>query len=210
LIYERPLPAESRSDTRAKEKQEIRRQLHPQLREYWRWHPQLNFSENYGPGVAANYERFGFKFLPLITKANGLACALDILFLRRDMPGGLVKYGGDLDNRMKTFMDGLRIPDTREELAGDTPTDDTKDIFYCLMDTDALITEVNIASDLKLRPITDRVNDVVIVMNVWVKIVRYVPFSPGTGHRVPGGARSSARAAQVEVSYGRISAPECR
>jgi len=60
----------------------------------------------------------GNRFVPLVREAAGFTCALDILFLRRDNPGHLIKSGGDIDNRIKVLLDGLRMPKDVSELGG--------------------------------------------------------------------------------------------
>ena len=52
----------------------------------------------------------GNRFVPLVSKAGGFTCSLDILFLRRDDPEGPIESGGDIDNRLKVLLDGLRMP----------------------------------------------------------------------------------------------------
>ena len=52
-------------------------------------------------------------YLPLVRRSLGLACDLDIVFLRKGDPGATVSQGGDLDNRIKTLFDGLRMPAMR-------------------------------------------------------------------------------------------------
>ena len=54
-------------------------------------------------------------YRPLVRKKLGLACALDILFLRQEEPGQLVLQSGDIDGRIKTLFDALRIPSKQEE-----------------------------------------------------------------------------------------------
>jgi len=80
----------------------------------------------------------------------GLVCRLDILFLRRSPPGEIVKHGGDLDNRLKTLFDALRVPDS----IGDNwqPEGSETPLFFCLLKDDALITEVNVSTDMLLEP----------------------------------------------------------
>src|SRR5665213_757384 len=59
--------------------------------------------------IANDYARCGFRFVPLVRKKNGFTYGLDILFLRRGHPGELI-VSGDLDNRLKTLIDGLKVP----------------------------------------------------------------------------------------------------
>lgn len=176
LIYQGRLPAQNQSSTRPKEKHVVRRALHPQLVQLWKTHPGLRgFTESPGGGapvmihaMAKRYERCGFRFLPLIHEGFGsLACALDILFLRRDQPGDLVKDGGDIDNRIKVLFDGLKVPKHCEELAGALP-DVGEDPLFCLLEDDKLITEVKITTDRLLTPLRDAegINDVHLIIHV--------------------------------------------
>src|SRR6266849_6098917 len=52
----------------------------------------------------------GKQFVPLVRQSLALACSLDILFLRREEPGSLILQGGDIDNRIKTLFDALKMP----------------------------------------------------------------------------------------------------
>jgi hypothetical protein len=102
--------------------------------------------------VADEYSRCGFRFVPLVRKDNGFYCSLDILFLRRDSPGNLVRSGGDIDNRIKVFIDALKIVKSCNELAGATP-DTTEDPFFCLLEDDSMITDIKITTDRLLTPL---------------------------------------------------------
>ena len=178
LIYHGSLPAQPSDDRkpRTAEKHAIRRYLHPQLRELWRTVPVLsewmNF-ENLGgirrpnPGsshadkLADSHVVGPFRFLPLITNRNGMTCALDILFLRRDGPGNLVTHGGDIDNRIKVLFDSLRKPTENNELCGTTPNSD-ENPFYCLLEDDKLITDISLTTDRLLSPMEaeEKIHDV--------------------------------------------------
>jgi hypothetical protein len=113
----------------------------------------------------------GFHWLPLVKRDSGLVCALDVLFLRRDTPGGLVKHGGDIDNRLKTFLDALRVPENKGEVGKAIPAKD-EDPFYCLLEDDSYITELNVVTDRLLVPQNsgEHVNDVHLVIAVKIKV----------------------------------------
>jgi hypothetical protein len=118
--------------------------------------------------LADNYAKCGYRFLPLVgSEAGDEACALDILFLRRDHPGDLVKHGGDIDNRMKVLLDALRMPDECSEVAGEPPGPD-EDPFFCLLKDDKLITELRITTDRLLTPVEvdERIHDVHLIIHV--------------------------------------------
>jgi hypothetical protein len=122
--------------------------------------------------MANNYSRCGYRFVPLICKAEGLACALDILFLRRDNPGDLIISGGDIDNRIKTLFDALRMPQECQELTGFSP-EEGENPFFCLLEDDALITHVSINTDRLLTPLRgeNSLSEVHLVIHVKIKIV---------------------------------------
>lgn len=176
LIYRGPLPAQgSGTGSRISEKREIGMRFLPQLRELWKHHPILsevwlergiNLEQ-----VGSKFERAGFLFLPLVSKARGIACSLDILFLRRDGPGNLIVTGGDIDNRIKTLFDALRMPH-EEELNNIAPADGERP-FFCLLEDDALVTDVRVTTDRLLEPLggDERIHDVHLVVHVKTKIV---------------------------------------
>jgi hypothetical protein len=93
--------------------------------------------------LAAKYSLYGWNFVPLVTEELNLICGLDILFLRPSAPGHLVS-GGDLDNRLKTLFDALRIPEANERYAARVPDDADEKPFYCLLSDDKLITKVSL------------------------------------------------------------------
>jgi hypothetical protein len=167
LIYQGPLPGAS--EGQSKVKHAIRRQLHPQLREVWNTHPA--FAETAPEQVANHYRSFGFGWIPLICKHRGIACDLDILFLRRDTPGGIVKKGGDIDNRLKIFLDALRKPDSKDEIGDATPAGD-EEPFFVLLEDDYYVTKLKLVTDRLLTPVKEgeRINDVHLVVNVKVVI----------------------------------------
>jgi len=176
LIYQGKLPAAGSSGTRNKEKHEIRKTLHKQLSELWRCKPFLSQyivkdgqdGRSAAEEMADKFETCGFRFLPLLHDYFGsLVCGLDILFLRRDQPGDLIKHGGDIDNRIKVLFDALRMPQDAQELTGQKP-DEGEDPFFCLLQDDRQITEVNITTDRLLTPQTanEYINDVHLIIHV--------------------------------------------
>jgi hypothetical protein len=156
LVLRGHLPSNKRGTVDAKHR--IRRELHPQLRSLWQQHPALkDFWEHPRHGFARisdrakQFERFGFRFLPLVTADAEIACALDILILRREEPFHLFTGGGDIDGRVKTLLDGLRMPSQGPEVNGQKPESD-EDPFFCLLEDDKLIYEINVTTDRLLVP----------------------------------------------------------
>ena len=120
--------------------------------------------------IADSHQRFGGRFVPLVSKAGGFTCSLDILFLRRDNPGGLISSGGDIDNRIKVLLDGLRMPDSVAECGGSPPTDD-ENPFFCLLENDDLVTGLSVTTDRLLTAMdsAERVHDVHLIIRVTVQ-----------------------------------------
>jgi hypothetical protein len=116
--------------------------------------------------VADNHQCCGGRFVPLISEAGGFTCSLDILFLRRDNPGNLVESGGDVDNRIKVLLDGLRKPKSLAELGG-LPIDTDEDPFFCLLEDDKLITSISITTDRLIVPqkAAEDIHDVLLVIH---------------------------------------------
>jgi hypothetical protein len=186
LVYRGLLPAEGKGSSRGSEKNAIRRQFHPQLKTLWQdnaalsrvgdeWAPEFpNTTPQYKSAlerIAGQYERCGYGFIPLINKEWGIGLSLDILFLRRDQPGGLVKSGGDIDNRIKVLMDGLRMPQVRNEIPELLQPDENP--FYCLMEDDSLITDISITTDRLLLPRQDeeKIHEVLLVIAVKTRVI---------------------------------------
>jgi hypothetical protein len=189
LLYQGQLRASTTSDTRVKEKHLIRKQLHKQLRELWRVHPilvSLGNSDVSVPGeptgtyvklteaIANKYERWGYRFVPLLSQELSLAASIDIVFLRRDHPGNLITSGGDIDNRIKTLFDALRMPHDVQELPKQLPREESEDPFYVLLEDDSQITKVSVSTDRLLSVPVDgeHVHDVHLVIAVTINVLR--------------------------------------
>lgn len=178
MVYQGKLPAQNSGGGggRIHEKHDIRVQFHRQLKMLWRDHPALRQWETYktensrtfADVFGDNYERGGKRFLPLICEGRGLACSLEILFLRRDQPGGLVVSGGDIDNRIKTLLDAMQLPPDCSQIPKQwTPSEDENPL-YCVMEDDRLINDLTVVTDRLITPKRDdeSVHDVHLVIRV--------------------------------------------
>jgi hypothetical protein len=173
LVFRGSLPSHGRANR--VDIQRIRQELHPQLRTFWQQHPLLKAKwEPVGEElplveqVANDFARGGFRFVPLVDTSG--ACALDILLLRRDEPYKLFTPSGDLDGRIKTLLDGLRMPQQLQEVDGLTPSSDENPLFVLLQD-DSLIYELNVTTDRLFIPPEpqEQVRDVVAVIRVRIR-----------------------------------------
>jgi hypothetical protein len=174
----------SPSNSGPREKHSIRRAFHPQLRALWNEHPVLSgastipllgLREETDPErgfvratrtewIASQHRRGAFYFTPLVTKELDLICCLDIQFFRREAPGALIQQGGDIDNRIKTLFDALRVPDEKQ-VEGMKPADEEVP-FYCLLQDD--VTGFSVQTVRLLEPVVagERPTDVALTINV--------------------------------------------
>jgi len=118
--------------------------------------------------LCAPIQRGDKAFVPLVRQSLSVTCSLDILFLRQEDPCSLVLQGGDLDNRVKTLFDALRMPEPNE-LDRHAPSND---ITYCLLESDTLISGVSIVTDRLLFPRTLHPNEVHLVIHVDLTVTR--------------------------------------
>jgi hypothetical protein len=103
--------------------------------------------------TAAQYHMFGYLFVPLVREEASLLCSLDVLFLRRDIPGSALSGAGDIDNRIKTLIDALRIPRHQQELIGSDATPGADDDpFFCLLEDDKQVSRFVVETDTLLDP----------------------------------------------------------
>jgi hypothetical protein len=93
--------------------------------------------------------------------------------MRPSMPGEIMQ-SGDIDGRLKTLFDALRMPNPKAELGGyDVPLPD-ENPFDVLLEDDKLITHVSVTTDVLLQPTghsPDPVNDARLVIAVTIKPV---------------------------------------
>lgn len=180
LIYSGQLKASNGS--RVKEKHEIRQQFHKQLKRLWEVKRQplrgsvieLGGGSLTGPqALAERFQICGYRFVPLVTDEYPLCVSLDVLFLRRDKINAIRIAGGDIDNRIGTLFDALRMPRDCSELpAGAAPTEG-ENPFYVLLQNDSLVVDLRVSTSLLLAPLgsppTEYENDVHLVIGVQIK-----------------------------------------
>jgi len=183
LTYEGKLLGSSSANPRAKHKHELRRVFHRQLRRYWDVHPYLreatfglspsNTALHRKPmrdALASLFQRGKYKFVPLVTTRLILTCSISILFLRPDIPGNVLQ-SADIDNRLKTLFDALRLPGNTSEFGGYDVPAEGEDPFYCLLENDNLISHVSVEADTLLEPIGDEFdkNDARLIIMVKIR-----------------------------------------
>ena len=166
LIYRGPL----KSNARPKDKQEIRRVFHRQLRKLWSQNPLKSFAQYLVDdppkgeiSVIKTIE--SFRFAPLVTEKLRLVAELEIILLRPEAPGSIVTRGGDIDNRLKTLLDSMRMPHRKSELPNGDTSKEGEDPFFCLLEDDNLITSISVKTDRLLEPVNSS-SEVVLLVQV--------------------------------------------
>ena len=91
-----------------------------------------------------------YNFVPLVTRDLELLCSIEVLYLRYGKAGQVLTMEGDLDNRLKTLFDALRMPTNASELGGFVVPDANEKPFFCLLEDDLVITRAAAESDLLL------------------------------------------------------------
>jgi hypothetical protein len=169
LLFEGTLPSSGSSSV----KHAIRRSFHPQLRQLWSANPNLrqlainkgndgtlglSEDEKFAKGIGVigkNWNRAGYNLVPLVTPDMAARCSLDVVLLRPDN-GRFILKNGDIDNKLKTLFDALRIPESSAETNSATPQPD-EDPLFCLLQDDGLISEVKVTTDHLLMLPTERI-----------------------------------------------------
>lgn len=107
--------------------------------------------------------------MPIVCETFRTIADLDIIFLRPEEPGSILTKGGDIDNRIKTLLDGLRIPKANEIPEGDRPQEG-ENPFFCLLEDDALVTHISVTTD-RLLEFNDP-KEVVLLISVKVHVTQ--------------------------------------
>jgi hypothetical protein len=69
-------------------------------------------------------------FVAIARPNLGLGCKIDMDMLVNHQPGSIITHAGDLDNRIKTLFDALRVPRGKDQIKHYQPM---TSCCYCLM-----------------------------------------------------------------------------
>ena len=80
---------------------------------------------------------------------------LEVTLLWPQTPGNIITSGGDIDNRLKTLFDALKVPSEPSALPIGTIPQLGEEPFFCLLEDDSLIARVSVETDRLLEPCSD-------------------------------------------------------
>lgn len=135
------------------DKHRIRQAFHLQMKELWNHEPLSSHTDLKNQLVRSVGS---FRFIPLVTVSLAFTADVNILMLREGTPGNIFVEGGDIDNRLKTLFDSLRVPSSLSELPHNASPGVGEDPFYCLLEDDNLITRVAVDTDRLLTPLENK------------------------------------------------------
>ena len=115
---------------RAQHITDIRMQFHPQLKKLVNFNPWDNLTKYMVPEPTKS---------PIITPNLKMIAELEILLMHPEIVG---MPHSDIDNRVKTILDGLRCPQNEHEIGQNTPRDIGP--IYTLLDDDHLVTKLTV------------------------------------------------------------------
>ncbi len=128
---------------RAQHIADIRLQFHEQLKKLLEHSPWDNLAQYMMPNATKSpittRHVGGVDFNPIITPHLKLIAELDIKILHPEIVG---VARTDIDNRVKTLMDGMRCPQNEHEVGENTPKD--MGPIYTLLDDDHLVTKISV------------------------------------------------------------------
>jgi len=155
LVYRGPL----KSNGKPKHKHAIRRIFHEQLKKLLSKEnieklepPEEILVYNYDEkGICTEKDVGEFRFTALVNTNINLVAELSINMLWPEAAGAIITRGGDIDNRLKTLLDALRMPTVESELPTCASPGDGETPFYCLLEDDKLVTRLNVVTDRLLE-----------------------------------------------------------
>ena len=128
---------------RAQHIADIRMHFHPQLKKLVTLQPWDNLNKFMMPDATKSpiITRLvgGVDWNPIISSNLKMIAELDILLMHPEIVG---VPRSDIDNRVKTILDGLRCPQNEHEIGQNTPRDIGP--IYTLLDDDHLVTKLTV------------------------------------------------------------------
>jgi len=158
------------------DKHDIRCFLHRQLKNLWEQKPLTDYKDMLSTSYLPENPPFlrhisGHPFVPLVNERVYLVSDINITMLRPEEPGAIITQSGDIDNRLKTLLDALRVPKNTMELPTNFSPSTDETPFYCLLEDDNLIANLSIKTGRLLEPVASSI-EVLLVIHVFLKTTR--------------------------------------
>lgn len=176
---------ELKANRGSKDKHILRRHFHSQLAILWQQAPLSDRDDLLGLDKR-NLESSiiqsvnGFDFAPLVCVKHHLVAELNITMLRPEPPGAIITQAGDIDNRLKTLFDALKMPKEPTALPNGEQPNDGETPFFCLLEDDNLITKVAVTTDRLLYGDVSK-SEVELMVHVTTKTIRATIANIGLG-----------------------------
>lgn len=151
LIFDGDLRPRKRSSI--EDIHQIRMAIHYQMISLWAYEPLAHVKKRWideggsEGNMNARDEIDGQTFISVVSRKLFTQAELDILLLKAQPPGMLVTNQGDIDNRMKTLFDGLRVPTKSEAKELKTRGALGEETIFCLLQDDDLISRLTVSTD---------------------------------------------------------------
>lgn len=159
-----------KSKASAMEKHSLRQHFHRQLAILWTEKPLVDCRNWLEPTSTANSwsllrPKEQFIFAPLVTEPLRAVVELNVVLLWPQAIGSIIVSGGDIDNRLKTLFDSLKMPSSPSDLPPSAQPVNGENPFFCLLEDDSLISKVTVATDRLLEP-TSHTSEVALYIQV--------------------------------------------
>jgi len=169
LYYRGELKSKAKPDA----KHTLRRYFHCQMKQVWQQMPLKDFDWLLQPAQASQnlsilQQTKSFTFAPLVSDKVFLVAELDIQLLWPQDRGKIITSGGDIDNRLKTLLDALKVPSEDTALPQEATPGEDENPFFCLLQDDSLITRLSVEADRLLEPVSSP-SEVVLFIRVTTK-----------------------------------------
>lgn len=180
LHYRGSLKAATGKNRRKDHKHDLRKHFHKRLKELWDL-PQFEGQEDLLDPRPALEGEIGlhqpvgpFEFAPLISTRLFLVASIEMTMLRPEPEGAIFTRSGDIDNRLKTLMDALKVPNDEAALPDDASPSPDQSPFLCLFEDDSLISGLNIKTAHWLESEVQKTDEVVLTLRVRTKPTKII------------------------------------
>jgi len=169
-----------KSNADPKEKHRLRKHFHSQIKRFvesdehlknkkcWQLESFLKQDPNEMNAIS---KKGDFYFASLISSKLHLLAEINHTILWHDLPGQIIGQG-DIDNKLKTLFDALSCPPHESQITGLKP-ENGEEPFFCLLEDDKLIQNVNIRTHTLLENNVDK-RDIFVLIHVQSKATRLV------------------------------------